>query len=105
MTVVDIGILVADARQRGGALPAFNLVTLEHAEAIVAAASQAERGVVLALSENTIRYHGAAEPILASAHLVAMRADVPIAVHLDHVTDDDLVAEAVRGPRVPTSAP
>ena len=102
MTVVDIGILVADARKRGVALPAFNLITLEHAEAIVAAASQAERGVVLALSENTIRYHGgAAEPILAAAHLVAMRADVPVALHLDHVTDDGLVAEAVRGPLRP----
>ena len=98
MTVVDLGVLVTEARQRGRALPAFNLITLEHAEAIVAAASQAGRGVVLALSENAIRYHGAAEPILAAAHLVASRADVPIAVHLDHLTDDDLVAEAVHGP-------
>jgi len=99
MTVVDIGDLMAQARQRGGALPAFNLITLEHAEAIVAAASQAGRGVVLALSENAIRYHGgAAEPILAAAHLMASQADVPIALHLDHLTDGDLVAQAVDGP-------
>ena len=98
MTVVDIGDLMAQARQRGGALPAFNLITLEHAEAIVAAASQAGRGVVLALSENAIRYHGgAAEPILAAAHLMASQADVPIALHLDHLTDGDLVAQAVDG--------
>ncbi len=102
MTVVDIGVLVAEAQQRRGALPAFNLITLEHAEAIVAAASQAGRGVVLALSENAIRYHGgAAEPILAATQVMASQADVPIAVHLDHVTDDDLVAEAVRGPLRP----
>ncbi len=99
MTVVDLGVLMTEARQRGGALPAFNLITLEHAEAILAAASQAGRGVVLALSENAIRYHGgAAEPILAATHLMASRADVPIALHLDHLTDEDLVAEAVRGP-------
>jgi fructose-bisphosphate aldolase class II len=102
VTVVDIGVLVTEAQQRRGALPAFNLITLEHAEAIVAAASQAGRGVVLALSENAIRYHGgAAEPILAATHVMASQADVPIAVHLDHVTDDDLVAEAVRGPLRP----
>ena len=60
----------ATPEERGVALPAFNLITLEHAEAIVAAASQAGRGVVLALSENAIRYHGgAAEPILAAVHL------------------------------------
>jgi fructose-bisphosphate aldolase class II len=99
MTVVDIGILVAEAQRRGRALPAFNLITLEHAEAILAAASQAGRGLVLALSENAIRYHGgAAEPILAAVHVMASRADVPISLHLDHLTDEDLVAEAVRGP-------
>jgi fructose-bisphosphate aldolase class II len=99
MTVVDIGILVAEAQRRGRALPAFNLITLEHAEAILAAASQAGRGLVLALSENAIRYHGgAAEPILAAVHVMASRADVPITLHLDHLTDEDLVAEAVRGP-------
>ena len=32
---------------------------------------------------------------------MASRADVPIALHLDHLTDDDLVAEAVRGPLRP----
>jgi fructose-bisphosphate aldolase class II len=99
MTVVDIGVLVAEAQRRGRALPAFNLITLEHAEAILAAASQAGRGLVLALSENAIRYHGgAAEPILAAVHVMASRADVPITLHLDHLTDEDLVAEAVRGP-------
>jgi fructose-bisphosphate aldolase class II len=102
VTVVDIGALVTEAQRRRGALPAFNLITLEHAEAIVAAASQAGRAVVLALSENAIRYHGgAAEPILAATHLMASQADVPIAVHLDHLTDDDLVAAAVRGPLRP----
>ena len=102
MTVVDTGVLIADARSRGRALPAFNVITLEHAEAIVDAADRAGRGLVLALSENAVRYHGgAAEPILAAMHALATRAEMPLAIHLDHLTDDDLVAEAIEGPLRP----
>ena len=102
MTVVGTGVLIAEAQRGGRALPAFNVITLEHAEAIVAAAARAGRGVVLALSENAIRYHdGAAEPILAAMHALAARADTPLAIHLDHLTDDDLVEQAVAGPLRP----
>ena len=98
MTVVGTGVLIAEAQRRGRALPAFNVITLEHAEAIVAAAVQADRGVVLALSENAIRYHGgAAEPILAAVHALASRARTPLALHLDHLIDDVLVDEAIAG--------
>lgn len=98
MSIVGIGDLVAEARGRGRALPAFNVITLEHAEAIVAAATEAGRGLVLALSENAIRYHGgSAEPILAAMHALASRAETPFALHLDHLTDDRLVEEAIHG--------
>ena len=102
MTVVGTGDLMAEAQDRGRALAAFNVITLEHAEAIVAAASQAGRGVVLALSENAIRYHdGAAEPVLAAAHALASRAETPLGIHLDHLIDDALVDEAIDGPLRP----
>jgi len=98
MTVVGTGELIAEAQRSGRALPAFNVITLEHAEAIVAAASQSGRGVVLALSENAIRYHdGAAEPVLAAVHALATRSETPLGIHLDHLIDDALVDEAVHG--------
>ena len=102
MTVVGTGVLIAEAQGAGRALPAFNVITLEHAEAIVAAASQSGRGVVLALSENAIRYHGgAAEPILAAVHALASRTDTPCGIHLDHLIDDSLVEAAIDGPLRP----
>jgi len=98
MTVVGTGELIAEAQRSGRVLPAFNVITLEHAEAIVAAASQSGRGVVLALSENAIRYHdGAAEPVLAAVHALAARSETPLGIHLDHLIDDALVDEAVHG--------
>jgi len=102
MTVVGTGVLITEAQRAGRAVPAFNVITLEHAEAIVAAASRFGRGVVLALSENAIRYHdGAAEPILAAVHALATHAETPLGIHLDHLIDDALVEEAIHGPLRP----
>ena len=39
-------------------LAAFNVITLEYAEAIVAGAAAAGRPVILQLSENATRFHG-----------------------------------------------
>ncbi len=98
MTVVGTGVLIAEAQRSGRALPAFNVITLEHAEAVVAASARSGTGVVLALSENAVRYHdGAAEPILAAVHALASGAETPFGIHLDHLIDDALVEDAIHG--------
>jgi fructose-bisphosphate aldolase class II len=51
--------------------------------------------VVLAISQNCVAYHGAVEPIARAALALAGAAAVPVAVHLDHVTGEDLVRAAV----------
>jgi fructose-bisphosphate aldolase class II len=48
-------------------LGAFNVVLLEHAEAIVAGAERAGAPVVLQISENCIRYHGSLAPLTSAA--------------------------------------
>ena len=60
MTLVATGELVGAARAAGGAAVAFNVIGIEHAEAIVAGAEAAGAPVVLQISENCVRYHGAA---------------------------------------------
>lgn len=95
--IVRTSELVAQARREGRAVAALNVITLEHAEAIVAAASARRVGVILQISENAVRYHdGALEPIAVATAAVAEAADVPLALHLDHVTDDELLAEGCR---------
>jgi len=101
MTIVSAGDLVAQAHARGRAVAALNVITLEHAEAIVTAAAKSGRSLVLQLSENAIRYHRSATPITRAVHSLAEESPVPLAVHLDHLTDDDLVAAAVDGPLRP----
>ncbi|RBQ16471.1 fructose-bisphosphate aldolase [Spongiactinospora rosea] len=92
MPLVNTGDIV---RASAGGVGAFNVIQLEHAEAIVAGAERAGAGVVLQISENCVRYHGALAPIALASLAVARAAAVPVAVHLDHATDRALVEEAV----------
>lgn len=93
MTAVGSGELVAAAASRRGAVAALNVITLEHAEAIVAGAMAAERGVILQVSQNAVRFHGGdPAPILAGCRELAAGAGVPVAIHLDHVDDPELLA-------------
>jgi fructose-bisphosphate aldolase class II len=73
---------------------ALNVIGLEHAEAIVAAAEAEQSPVILQISQNAIRYRGALEPLGRACHELAQAATVPVALHLDHATTDDLCERA-----------
>jgi fructose-bisphosphate aldolase, class II len=94
MTVVNMRELAATARARGTGVGAFNLIGIEHAEAILTGAQVAGQPVVLQISENCVAYHGALQPVALAALALARAATVPVVVHLDHATSADLVREA-----------
>ncbi|MFJ2579599.1 ketose-bisphosphate aldolase [Kitasatospora aureofaciens] len=96
MPLVATGSIVEPAARSRRGVGAFNVIQLEHAEAIVAGAERAGAPVVLQISENAVRYHGALAPIGRAALAVARAADVPVALHLDHATSAELVREAVQ---------
>ena len=84
--------LVSAAYRAGSGLLAFNVITLESAEAIVAGAETANRPVILQISENAVKFHnGLLAPIAAATTAVAAAAAVPVSVHLDHVEDEQLL--------------
>jgi fructose-bisphosphate aldolase, class II len=87
--------IVDAARATGRGVGAFNVIQLEHAEAIVAGAEKAGAPVVLQISENAVRYHGSLEPLGRATVAVARASSAPVAVHLDHATDVSLVRQAV----------
>ncbi|MGH3482212.1 MAG: class II fructose-bisphosphate aldolase [Nocardioidaceae bacterium] len=91
-------VSMSDALERvrpAGAIGAFNVIQLEHAEAIVAGAEAAGRPVVLQLSENTAAYHRGLAPIALACRRLADDAATEVVVHLDHATSAELVHEAV----------
>jgi len=83
------------ARAAGRGLAAFNVVHLEHAEALVGAAEDAGLPVVLQVSENAVRFHRALAPLALATRAVAHAASVPVVLHLDHAVSVDLVHEAL----------
>lgn len=95
MPLVATGEIVGPAVRAGLGAGAFNVIQIEHAQAIVAGAETAGAPVILQISENAVRYHGALAAIGRAAVEVAAAARVPVAVHLDHATEPALVQEAV----------
>lgn len=95
MPLVPTGTLVAAAAATGRALAAFNVITVEHAEAIVAGAERAGLPVILQISQNAVKFHdGRLAPIAAATAAVAESSTVDAALHLDHVVDAELLHQA-----------
>ena len=94
MPVTAIREIIGPARAAGQGVCAFNVIGIEHAEAIVTGAEAAGLPVVLQISENCAAYHGALEPIARACLAVAGSATVPVAVHLDHAASAELVHAA-----------
>ncbi|MFJ6632881.1 ketose-bisphosphate aldolase [Streptomyces sp. NPDC091376] len=95
MPLAETGTLVAEAAAERRAVAAFNIITLEHAEAVIAGAETAGSPVVLQISENAVKYrYNRVRPLARAAVAAAEEAAVPVALHLDHVTSGQLLRQA-----------
>jgi len=91
VTLATTSALVDEAVLRRGAVMAFNVISLEHAEGIVAGLERSGAPGILQISENAVRYHGGRlAPIVAACREVAASASTSVSIHLDHVQDEDL---------------
>jgi fructose-bisphosphate aldolase class II len=95
VTLARLTEVLAPAVASGVGLGAFNVFSIEHAEALTAAAEAAGTPVVLQISQNAVRYHGALAPIGLATLALARKGAVPMVVHLDHATDASLVDDAI----------
>jgi fructose-bisphosphate aldolase class II len=87
--------VLSAARAGARGVAAFNVIHLEHAEALVAAAEDVGLPLVLQVSENTVRWHGSLAPLALACRSLAEQAAVPVVLHLDHAESEDLVDQAV----------
>ncbi|MCF3124489.1 class II fructose-bisphosphate aldolase [Streptomyces arenae] len=95
MPLVSTGELVAEARAAGHGVAAFNVITLEHAEAVALGAERAGAPAILQISENAVRFHGGRLSAIAAATAAVARASTArLSLHLDHVTDVELLRAA-----------
>ncbi|MFF7384910.1 class II fructose-bisphosphate aldolase [Streptomyces griseoluteus] len=95
MPLTTTGELITRATRLRTAVAAFNIITLEHIEAVVLGAEAAGAAVVLQVSENAVTFRsGHLRPLARAAACAAEQAAVPVALHLDHVQSDALLRRA-----------
>ncbi len=91
---VRLDELVSSALERGAAVPAFTCYDFTTALAVVAAAEESGRGVILLVAPKT-----AAAPtgprLIAALRALADDAGVPVSVQLDHASDLDVIRDSV----------
>ena len=95
MSLVTLEEVLSDARRQGRGVGAFNVIQLEHAEALVAAAEETDLPVILQISENAAKYHGDLAPIALATKAIASSSSAACVLHLDHAESEELVAEAI----------
>ena len=81
-------------RESAWAVGHFNIHNQEFIRAVVMAAEQEKSPAILAVGMMSIKYMGL-EPLISSCRIISRETDVPLAVHLDHARDLDVVKEAL----------
>jgi fructose-bisphosphate aldolase class II len=95
MPLVPTSTLVATAHRTGTGVAAFNVITIEHIEAVAAGAVAAGLPAILQVSQNAVKFHhGLLEPVAAAARAIASASQADLSLHLDHVEDIDLLHAA-----------
>lgn len=83
MTLVTSKELVTKAQAERYAVGAFNAINMETAQAIVTAGIQENAPLIIQVTQTTLKYTDP-EELSAILHILAERAPVPVALHLDH---------------------
>ncbi len=97
MTLRNILPWIRQARQEGWAVGAFNTNTLEQAQAIVYAAQAEDAPAIIQVSHRALTYIGNGNEIQGLKYIAAIgkaaanNVTVPIALHLDHGTEREVL--------------
>ena len=83
MPLVDMKDMLKHAYHHGYAIGAFDLVSLDFLQGIMAAAERTRAPVILSLAESHFEYFDF-ELVMPAVETAARRASVPVAIHLDH---------------------
>jgi fructose-bisphosphate aldolase class II len=97
MTLQNVLPWIRRAQREGWAVGAFNANTLEQAQSIVLAAQAEEAPAIIQVSHRALTYIGSGNEIQGLKYIAAIgkvaakSVTVPIALHLDHGTERDVL--------------
>ncbi len=92
--LADTKTILEKARRGNYAVAHFNINNMEIVQGAVRAAEKMKAPVILATSEGAIKYAGM-EYLYALAETASEKVKVPVALHLDHGQDLNLIRKAI----------
>jgi fructose-bisphosphate aldolase class II len=94
MALVTLKDALGKAMQADYGVPSFNVHNLEFVRGVMRAVEELRAPVILAIAPVSIE-HAGLEELAALARVHALRASVPVVVHLDHGRDLDVVRRSI----------
>lgn len=94
MPLENMNVMLGKAKDAGYAVGAFNILDYNSTKAVILAAEETNAPVIIQTSAKTVIYWGTSAIITWIKHL-AGSSSVPIALHLDHCKDLDLIRKCI----------
>lgn len=95
MALVTTKKMLLDAQKNGYAVGAFNVENMEMVMAVVSAAEETKSPVIMQTTPSTVKYADF-DYFYANVKVAAQKANVPVAIHLDHGNSFELAMKAYR---------
>ena len=95
MALVTTKEMLLDAQKKGYAVGAFNVENMEMVMAVVSAAEELKSPVIMQTTPSTVKYADF-DYFYANVKVAAEKANVPVAIHLDHGSSFELAMKAYR---------
>lgn len=94
MALVSMGPMLKRARANGYGIAAYNMIDYNSARSIIDGAQSLDAPVIVQVSVKTVKFWGYT-PIAHWVRDLASTVDVPVALHLDHCTDHDVLRRCI----------
>ena len=95
MAIANMRQMLQEARQGQYAVGAFNILDYNSMRAVVDAAAELQAPVIIQTSVKTVVFWGC-EPIIQWYRQLAGAVSVPVAIHLDHCKDLDVIRQCIK---------
>ncbi|WP_413113259.1 class II fructose-bisphosphate aldolase [Thaumasiovibrio sp. DFM-14] len=93
--LVTLNDLLPEAASSSYAVPCFNVFGYEDARAVVEAAEEAQRAVILACNKDVVDFYGV-ETAAAMFLSLGKQSSSKVCLHLDHTYEEEIVYQAMK---------
>lgn len=94
MPLLPMGPMLRHARANRYGIAAYNMIDFNSARAIIDGATALDAPMIVQVSVKTVKHWGA-HHVAAWVRMLADDAPVPVALHLDHCTDLDVIRRCI----------